>query len=239
MSNTIRAAYQGNEKLLAVWKTAPQGPLYDLTKSAVQQVESVWIRQGMIEADERRSALAKREDKTAVSREALPTLANLRQKLANEQKKLDARAGKLSPVEQYREGDHATVQIDLEMARLLRGMPPSERSAALSQAGDLRLRDAVLRLPGQLTGISVEKRAQLEQQAIEQRYPQEAAEIAETRIAMGDAIEAVQRAWAAVGASVPLADRIEAAGDAEIAVDLEPGTAPDTVKGIHARHSSD
>lgn len=236
---TINAAYNGNSKILGIWKTDHDGLAFQIAQAAANELNGIWVRQGMIASNPRLSDLAKKEDSAKTSAQALPKLAGMRRQLQIESDRLNARAASLKAVTPYRDGDHSTVAIDLALAQRLQSMTPSQRAAALSQVGDLRLRDAVLRLPADLTGVPVEKYAELERQAIEQNHPQEAVEIEELRQALHDATEVVSNAWVEASAGVELDDRVKAAGDAVTAGSLEKAIAPETAERIHDRVSKE
>lgn len=236
---TINAAYNGNSKILGIWKTDHDGLAFQIAQAAANELNGIWVRQGMIASNPRLSDLAKKEDSAKTSAQALPKLAGMRRQLQIESDKLNARAASLKAVTPYRDGDHSTVAIDLALAQQLQSMKPSQRASALSQVGDLRLRDAVLRLPAALTGVPVEKYAELERQAIEQNHPQEAVEIEELRQALHDATEVVSNAWVEASAGVELDDRVKAAGDATTAGALEKAISPETAERIHGRVSKE
>ncbi|MGP9498584.1 hypothetical protein [Halomonas sp. AOP43-D1-4] len=237
--STINAAYNGNSKILGLWRTSHDGLALQIAKAAANELNGIWARQGMIGSNPRLSDMAKKEDSAKTSAQALPKLAGMRRQLQVESDKLSARAANLKAVTPYRDGDQSTVAIDLALAQHLQSMTASQRAAALSQVGDLRLRDAVLRLPTAVTGITAEKYAQLERQAIEQNHPQEAVEIEELRQALHDAAEVVGQAWVEASAGVELDDRVKAAGDPATADALERNLTEAAAERIHDRVSKE
>ncbi|WP_249975273.1 hypothetical protein [Vreelandella olivaria] len=236
---TINAAYNGNSKILGIWKTNHDGLALQIAQAAANELNGIWVRQGMIASNPRLSDLAKKEDSAKTSAQALPKLAGMRRQLQIESDKLNARAASLKAVTPYRDGDHSTVAIDLALAQHLQSMKPSQRAAALSQVGDLRLRDAILRLPSALTGVPVEKYAELERQALEQNHPKEAIEIEELRQALQDAAEVVGQAWIEASSGVELDERVKAAGDPATADALERNLTEESAERIHKRVSKE
>lgn len=233
---TIRAVMNGKEHMLGIWRTKSNGnfeTLYKIAHDTKREIESFTQRTDKIQSDPRRTALAMKEDVTATAGDSLKHLGGLQQHLNQEKAKVNARAASLSTVTPYQANDVATPLIDLEISRMLRDMPDAKRAATLSGVGDQRVRDAVLRLPPTLTGVTPEQHARLQRQTIEAMHPRDAAEIADLQTAIEDAQVAVKKAWKILSLGVDLEDQVKAAGSD--AKELMSNVSPIAVENISNR----
>src|SRR5690606_20136049 len=134
-------------------------------------LEAFELAGSRILADSRRSELAKREDAGEAAKERLQELGRVQQRLNDMSAGLAEERRKLSAVAPSRDGDHATVAIDLALPGLLREMDDSKRTSLLVSGNDQRTLDAALRLPPTLTGISQTFYNRMERAAVERKHP--------------------------------------------------------------------
>lgn len=243
MALIVEAALGGRSKNLGIWTQPTDGPFapaHRLVMDAKRVVEGHFQAAQIIRGDVRRSALAQADDMRQDAAGRLKEVGALQVALARERAALDARAAALSAVAPYRDGDFATVQIDLALASHIAAMEPANRTASLLMGSDQRLVDAVLRLPSHLSRISAELHSKIEAEAIARQHPGEASAIESLREAHASVQHVLRSAWtvlaSASGAS--LDEQVSAAGGNDGAKELMPQKAsPATLERIAARLS--
>jgi hypothetical protein len=218
MSEQIAYVVNGRRRLLGIWRHGSSGQYGELRKLAMaglRALEGFDLKASNILADARRSELAKREDVAEAAKERLAELGQVQQRLNEHAAALAVERAKLTAITPYRDGDHATVAIDLALAEQLRNMDDSKRNVLLMSGNDQRLLDAALRLPIVLTGISPAFYSRMERAAIERKHPAEAYRAEALAESVEDAQTALRRAFKILAESsgTPLEDQVEAAGE--------------------------
>jgi hypothetical protein len=217
----IKAVVAGREFNIALWQWPADGAfasLYMCTRDAKSAVEGFHLAAATISADERRSALAKQEDRNAKGVEWLRTLGGVQRRLNNAAEALGQQRRKLSEVAPASPADAV---IDCAIAqRLLALTNDAEAMGAvrgsLLSGADPRVTTAVLRLPAFLTGLSEQFVARVASAEIRRRAPREADEME----SLGEALEAAQTGLrnayghiAKANPELPMGDQQKAMGD--------------------------
>lgn len=225
---SITAAMNGNSKRLAFWQANRHdgriGDLYKLVKSAKTALEGHWQAAGMIEADARRSAVAKADDKTADARERLRALGKVVSDYTRQSREVEQEAADLMAVPAYGRDDAPLVLIDLALAERMRGMDAAALSAKLLLGADPAMLRAAVRLPAELTGLTESMRAKAMRNAVFRDHPERAQEVEDAQTALVDTRRALESVWRELAAAgrIDLAEQVEVAGSAEAAQAMRP-----------------
>lgn len=174
MSETIKSIAGGKDHILALWEGTTDSELYSIAKAAGRELENTALRINRIVNDDRRSEIAKRDDRKEAGLDSLNALSKMIGQLQVAQNKHLARANNLSAVASYRDGDTSTVAIDLEIGRRLSQMPNEQQRMIMLVSGENpRIVDAVLRLPAFLSGLSDAEYRRVYTAAINRKNPEE------------------------------------------------------------------
>lgn len=235
---TLRATSAGKDRIIGFWRHPEDGKfadLYRLACDARNHVEGLQIASMNIGSDKRLSEQAKKEDRQKAAKERLGFLGQLQRRLDAVRDAHQERASRMSAVQPYRDGDSASVQIDLALAAQLRAMEPAARNATLLAGTDKAYIQAALRLPRELSGVSSDWYARIQKEAIVRANPTEAQEVEDMYQAVDDAQEAIKSAFGiiVIDTGISLDDRVGAAG--ESAKDLVSGISPVTIERIQER----
>lgn len=239
----IRATHSGKDKTLAIWDfgsnySAPHlSGAWGIISKSRQAVEGLWSMTSTIEADERRSESAKRDDVRAQALQRASEIGQLQKQLNALHAQHTATKLKLSAVPEYNAETGAAMAIlDIEIAKHVAAMEPAKRTALTQFGSDQRAVDALLRVPPIISGLSAEQLSALTEIAVNRRHPDKSRELAEQSLALDRAAEAVQRAFETAADSLDLDSKVAAAGGEAALIRHHRA---EIVEGIHARQQNE
>lgn len=190
-------AYSGDDKGLAElfgWLTA-------VHRGAVNTVRQFGIDLDLVQSDADLSIEAKQRKSQEAAAKYLRVIGQQQLKLNRLDNDVSAVESELSAVEPTEKVGPAVTMIDLALAAHLKAMNPDERgivSAEMIEGRHARLRDVVLRLPTELTGVSIERAAAITAAAIAERHPERAEAVTRLRECVGYTQSALRTAFETV-----------------------------------------
>lgn len=221
MTVFIKSVYAGKEKLLGIWSTGTNGKngdLYSIANAGRSAVDGLAMASQTIQADARRSELAKKDDIKEAARFRLKQIAQAQHELNKRKAQAKEEMMQFLSVPAYRDGDASTVQIDLALAQLVRNMNPSEKTALALSGRDDRMVEACLRLPAALTGLSESLKQKMQTEAGKRKDPIKAQELEDYDQGLQEAQVCLNRSWGFVAesAGVGFNDQIAAGGNRDL-----------------------
>lgn len=241
----LRTVINGKDVSLGVWRHGGDGRFGDLrkiAKAAQLAAEGYSLQQQRIRADTMRSDLAKSQDTKEQALDRLRDLGKAQKQLNEARKGIQEEAAALMRVAPYRDGDHATVAIDLALAAHMRTMPAGKLSIALSTGSDPRLVEAATRLPLALTGLSPAMYATMTRAAVERDHPREAATLEALQESLDDAQVVLQKTFQHIAGTQMLTwdEKLDVAGDDPISLlKVAEGSGLDTYAERRMREQAD
>lgn len=180
--NTLAIEHGEQFHYLAHWRHPRDGAfsaLWSIVVSTRAKTASFFTRRDNVLADSRLSDAAKRDDEKQI---AIDTLRGLGIEQRDLNQAIAAHDNERQRLAQVQDTDSLQMQLDIEIARYFRALPPSERDALIATlvAGrEPRMVDAVIRLPTRLFGVTEEMAGIIRANAIERKAPAEVARLRE------------------------------------------------------------
>lgn len=167
--------------------TGKTGEILKLLERAGRILDEFDRVESGIAQNARLSDTAKAQDRREAAQKGLSALVTVQKLLNHEQESLGEQQTALLKVPPYRDGDFATVMIDLELARLIREMGPSAVAHVANSESD-RMAHVLMRLPSELTGIDAASRQLLISSMVGRANPYETRALSN----LAEGIEAAQ-----------------------------------------------
>lgn len=187
----------------------------DIGEAVAAQFGELQSELAAIDADPDTSDTGKAKRRGEAHAKAMKALALTAQEFDRHDRVVREQCSEVLPfVQDYQPGDAATAMIDLALAQQYKGLTGTDRTnamAALLSGGAPRLADALLRLPGVLTGIPSTTLGTLRDQARARMHPAETQRRAGLESSSAAARQALEQAHRRIAASGHLDRRQQAA----------------------------
>lgn len=168
------------EKYLMNWRwprDADFAPLWLAANGVVNEASAFFMSRETINGDPELSDNGKKSRLENLAKERIGQIGKMQKRLNQAAEDIAAAGRNLAAVKPYGNGPEGatTAVLDAEIARALRELPTDERdkiAKGLMSGQDQRVIDAVLRLPGFVTGVSENMRGLIEAAAIRREHPE-------------------------------------------------------------------